>query len=584
MRRAFSSLAVGLLVLLSACNEEGLPVSTAGQVASADAPVITAIDQKDLGNGFVGLTAKATDPKNRPLTFTWRVDNGQLSQQTGRAVTWKVPTQPGDYTATLEVKNDTGAAATATQRFTVSQTGQVQAQGGLQVAASSGGTTVNGRFVIPSPLGSQQANPLVVGGVVVAPSPAQPTPPNSQPVATPAPATAVPTFGPAQPIALPTPTPPPEVVPPSPFPSPSPATPEPEVAQRAPVRWQIYDNSKIPAQGVNWNALHFLSPTKGYIAGAGGTVLHYNRTGDTEPAFVSRSSGIPATMTINKIRFASETAGFIAGTGSRVMRTTDGALNWEDVSPPVTLLAGDFTTLIVTNAQIATVADGSGRVYRNEAMNAPTAAEVIAGWVQLNTQPNDRPTDVSSRIYGGTGMPGDPTMFYFAGYEGIFRLDTDNPDATKVWNRVYTYKAAVTGDVGDQWAEQIGAANSTEVWAGTMAGSLLRLKAANTGTPTIVRTPADKYDNREANGNGVFLPRAGEISALHVLDANNGFFSHTGGVYDTIDGALEWRRLPEPRIAFKAMQVDFVNEDGKTSFRGFGVGMAGAVYIYKSGI
>lgn len=578
MRRALSSLAVGLLVLLSACNEEGLPISTAGQTASADAPVITAIDQKDLGNGFVGLTAKATDPKNRALTFTWRVDNGQLSQATGRAVTWKVPTQPGDYTATLEVKNDTGAAATATQRFTVSQTGQVQAQGTLQVASSSqGGTTVNGRFVIPSPLGSQQANPPIVGGVVPAPSAALPTPPNSQPVATPAPPTPVATFGPAQPIATATPTPPPEIVPPSPFPSPSPATPEPEVAQRAPVRWQVYDATKIPVQNINWQALHFLSPTKGYIAGAGGNVLLYDRTGDTEPALVTRKTGLPS-FQINKIRFASETVGFVAGNGGRVYRTTDAAVNWEDVSPPFAMGVADVSTMVVTNAQIMTIADSGGRVFRNESLNAGTAAEVQAGWVALNVKPDDRPVDVASRIYAGTGFAGDPTLFYFAGFEGIFRLDTDNPDATKVWNRVYTY------DTGDSWSETIATANATEVWSGTIGGSLLRIKDAHTGSPTILRTATDKFDNREDNGNGAFLPRVQEISAMHLLDANNGFFSHTGGVYDTIDSALQWRRMTPPSFGFEAMQIDYVQEDGKTSFRGFGVGMGGAIWVYKSGI
>ena len=585
-RRHLSFLAVGLIFLVAACSEEGLPVGTNAQAAAADAPVITGVDQKDLGNGFVGLTAKATDPKNRPLTFNWTVDNGQLSQAAGRAVTWKVPTQAGSYVATLVVKNDTGQSATGTQRFTVSQTGQVQAQGNLEVtSAGTGGTIVNGQFVIPSPLGSVQPNPPIVGGNPAAPAPsaALPTPPLSQPVATPAPgSTPVPTAGPMQPIVTPTPTVPPLQLPPSPFPSPSPATPEPEVPQIPPTRWIQYNTAKIPL-AANWTSLHFLSPTKGYIAGSSGAVLYYEKTGTDEPALVTRNGGVPSTE-IKAIRFADENNGFLGALSGKVMRTTNGGVSWEDISPELTTAVSDVTSVIVTNKQIVTISDALGRVYRNEGANATDAATVKAGWVQQPTKPDDRPADVTSQIAAGTGFASDPTLFYFVGGEGIYRLDTDNPDPTKIWRRMYQYKRAEGLDLGDGFGTAIKAASNSEVWIGTTGGTLIRLQNANTDTPTALRLKADAYDNREANGNGVFLPRVSGIGSLAVLDPNNGFVSHSGGVYDTNDGTKEWRLGPNmPSTTFSAMQIDFVVENNKTTFRGFGVSTSGAIWQYKSG-
>lgn len=581
MRRHLSSLTIGLLVFLAACTEEGLPVSTAGQTASADAPVITGIDQKDLGNGFVGLTAKATDPKNRSLTFNWRVDNGQLSQATGRAVTWKVPTQAGDYTATLEVKNDTGQAATATQRFTVSQTGQVQAQGSLQVtASSSAGTIVNGRFVIPSPLGSQQPNPPVVGGVAPAPSAALPTPPLSQPVATPAPVTPVPTAGPAQPIAVGTATPPPAVLPASPFPSPSPATPEPEVPQRPPEFWIPYDSTKIPVQA-GWLALHFPKTTRGWIAGGSAQVLLYDKTGATEPALVQRNVGITMGQ-INQIHFVSDNVGFIAGLSGAVMRTRDAGLTWQDIGPPPTVaVLSDIKAMVVGNEQIVTIADTLGNVYRNEGANGDDLTAVKASWALMPSKPNDRPGDVASNIVAGAGFPADPSLAYFVG-DAVYRLDSDNPDPTKKWKRMMQLKAPETGDLGDGTATAVKVASPSEVWVGTSGGALYRLQNANADAITPLRLPADKYDNREDNGNGIFLPRVGGITALAVLDPTNGFVAHVG-VYDTNDAAAQWRKLVMPGITFNAMQIDFVTENNKVGFRGWGVGGGGVIYQYKPG-
>ena len=587
MRRNLSILAVGLMFFVAACSEDGLPVGTNAQTASADAPTITAIDQKDLGNGFVGLTAKATDPKNRALTFNWRVDNGQLSQATGRAVTWKVPTAPGDYTATLEVKNDSGAAATATQRFTVSQTGQVQAQGTLQIAATTPTRSVNGQFVIPSPL-NVQPNPPIVGGNPAAPTAAPVLPGGviAQPVATPQPGTLpVPTAGPLQPIATAPPTTPPEVLPPSPFPSPSPATPEPGVPVRPPVQWVQYNTNKVPTTG-NWKALHFTSPTRGWIAGGSGEVLFYNKTGTDEPALERRKTGIPS-FTINAIHFVSDTEGFIVGPEGFAMRTADAGVSWQDISLPKTLLAGELKALVVTNKQIVTVGDALGRVFRNEGAFAADTAAAQAGWVEMPAKPPGG--DIASGLHAGTGFPTDPTLFYFAGNDGVYRLDTDHPDASKRWRRIYQNKQAEGLDLGDGTGRSIKTANAGEVWYGTSGGALIRIQGANTDAPTATRLKADQYFNREHNGNGTGvgttpdgrLTRANDITAMAVLDANNAFLAITGAVYDTNNATVSWRGVSAP--TFDAIQIDYVVENNQTTFRGFGVASGSQIWQYKPG-
>ncbi|MEB3223770.1 MAG: hypothetical protein VKS61_16975 [Candidatus Sericytochromatia bacterium] len=587
MRRALAPWLLLAALGAAACTDEG-PTTAATQAAQlANGPVIAGIDLREQGDSFVSLTARATDPGNKALTFRWRVDAGQLSQNQGRSVQWKVPTQAGTYEATLEVSNSDGLTATATQRFTVNGQGRVASQGAIEVRPAAAGR--GSGFAIPSPLGAIVPNPPTVATNPNAPaaSPGAATPVLAQPVATAAPRPA-PTVVPLQPVVLATPTPPPVILPASPLPAASPPPPQEGVPVPPREVWMPYDSVKIPVAGNNWNALHFTSTTRGWIAGGRGTVMLYDRTGTDEPTLVNRSSGIPTWQALQQVHFVSDTNGFVGGANGLIFRTTDAGLTWQEIGPTGILL--DVKALIVSNAQIVTFCDSGGNCFRSEAANDPNAATVRNSWVRQPTRPPDRTDEWPGNISAGTGFRTDPTLFYFVG-DGIYRLDVDAAPADR-WRRV---QQVSTGgaidpndppgkrDFGDGLITSVASIGVGEIWAGTRQGHLYRSANANAATPTFTRLKGYNYRWREHNAsvNGPYLAQLGEISAISPVDTNNVFLA-ASNVYDTTDAGASWRLFPDSRVTtFKALQINFDVTGGSTRFRGFGLTTGGGIWQYK---
>ncbi len=574
-----------MLALLGACNEDGIPTTAAGQqAANTSVPQIAAVEAQSLGDGIVGLRARATDPERSALTFTWRVSDGQLVSSTGPSVLWRVPKTAGTFSATVDVTNAKGAKVSGTQTFTVDAGQQVSASGQLSVQAQAaaqgaGAAGANGKFVVASPLGQVVPNPPIVGGNPSAPlATAAPGQPFLQPVFTPAPGTATPQPlpPPAQPIATPTATPPPQVLPASPLPTLKPPTPEPGVPIPPPLRWIQYDSSKVPAKDVNLKALHFPKPTRGWFVGTKGTVMLYDQTdAAVEPALVFRNFLVPNTSHVSKVHFTSDTTGFIAA-DDFVMRTTDAGANWTTITDNLSDV-GQLTSLVVVNDQVLVLSDNVGGVYRTESANATAATQVF--WTTINTKPVNRPGDQASRLYAGAAVPGDPSMTYFVG-DAIYRLDADNADTEQVWKKILNMSAALPGspDLADGDGYSVALPSSSEIWVGTSTGNLLTTK--DTGT-TWSRLGKDSYRDREFNGNDPFLSAPGPIRALEVLDSSFAFLGGFGGVYDTVDGGKNWRTL---KTAFLDDMTVFVEtRDGKQDFGGWGIS-GGAVFRYRPGL
>ncbi|MEB3329786.1 MAG: YCF48-related protein [Candidatus Sericytochromatia bacterium] len=585
MRRALAPWLVLAALGGAACTEEGATTAANAAAQATSAPVVAGIDLQDQGDSFVSLTARATDPGNKPLTFRWRVDAGQLMQSQGRAVQWKVPTQAGTYEATLEVSNPDGLAATASQRFTVSSQGRVASQGAIEVQTAAGVRGIG--FPIPSPLGAVVPNPPTVAANpdALAPAPGALSPVLVQPVATPAPRP-VPTPPPLQPVVLATPTPPPVVLPASPLPSGSPPPPQAGVPVRPEEVWLPYDAAKIPLASNNWYALHFTSTTRGWIAGARGAVMLYDRTGPEEPALQLRSTGIPSWQALYQVDFVSDTVGFVSGLGGVIMRTTDGGQTWQDIGPTANLT--EVKAMVASNAQIVTFCDTTGTCYRTEAANDPNAATVKTSWTLLPTRPGARPADWPRQINAGTGFRTDPTLFYFVG-DGIYRLDVDADPADR-WRRVQQLAAAGTPDatdrpgtkdLGDGAITSVASIGVAEIWAGTQGGHLYRSANANTAAPTFTRLKHYNFRNREDNANGLYHQPLWTITTISPVDTNNVFLAAIG-VYDTKDAGATWRRFPtQAPTSLLDLQVNYEVTGGDVRFRGFGVASGGGLWVYK---
>ena len=64
-------------------------------------------------------TVDATDEDEDPLTFTWSATGGSFSSTTGETVTWTAPSDTGDYTITVEAKDEGDATDTYSETVTV---------------------------------------------------------------------------------------------------------------------------------------------------------------------------------------------------------------------------------------------------------------------------------------------------------------------------------------------------------------------------------------------------------------------------------------------------------------------------------
>jgi hypothetical protein len=599
MRRGFRAVVLSLLLFTVACADESLPTATSalgGATGASEAnntqPTLSGIDLLNQGGGFVSLTARASDPQNRLLNFNWQVNGGTLSSSTGRAVLWRVPAEAGTYTAVVEVSNGAGGTVSGSQTFTVDPQGQVANQGqlntgptNLAVRQSSG--ALGPTFAIPSPLrvapdgrNVVQSNPFAAPG-----SPSPVLPPIFQPAATPVPAPA-PVIVPLQPIAEPIVTPPPVVLPPSPLPSPSPPAAEPGVPVRPAEAWRPYREAGrelVPA-GVNLTCLHFQSARRGWFAG-GNRVLLYNRTDDTEPALVARDAGLPSQFGIQQIHFVDDNTGFVAGFPNWVYRTTDAGLTWTNVSPPGPLSSNSLTAMVVVNANVVTVSNQLGEVWRSENGGAD--------WQVMPTFPVDRPDDNPRLIRVGAGLRSDASLAFFGG-ESLYRLDVDAPNPADRWKKILSLiplRAAPVVDAegirdwGDGQATQVRAASTTEIWVSTAGGTLYRLRNANSDAIQVSRFLAGKYVNREANRSGVrYLPAPGTgVNAMSVVDPNNIFLGHVG-FYDSNDAGESWREFPGVKPVVRAMEVNFSTEPTEAGrFRGWAIEGGNGVYQYKVG-
>lgn len=560
-----------MLVLVAACEEGANPLNTA-QTSAAGGPAIAAVEANPLGNGIVSLKVTATDADRSPLTFAWKVSDGQLASSTSANVQWRVPKAAGTYVATIEVSNAKGVKAIGSQSFTVDANGKATAAGQLQVAAtgataSSTAGRTSGQFAIPQPVGSQQAAPPIVSGNIALPGPT-PTPqaPLTQPVATPAPAI-VRTPIPLQPIATPTPSPPPLVLPLPVAPTPVPPPPEAGVPETPPVTWRRYDPGKVPSSAV-LTSVHFLDENTGFIAGGNGTVMAYNKVGTADPALTLKSP-IPAVAGLSRIRMVNAQKGFIAGIGGLVMRTLDGGTTWQDIHVPD--VGTEMTGLVVFNEQIVLVGDNSGRVWRTGAANAVDPANVF--WVQQPTRPALRPAESPAVLLDGAGFNTDPTVTYWVG-DGIYKLDSDLPDQGMAWTRMLQLQT----DEGV--AQSIEVISTAEIWVGTSSGNLLRTAD---GGSTWTRLGRERFFNREHNGNELgttsqFLPVPGTIRAMSGLNGQNVFMATQQNVFDTRDGGTSWRR--QNNTLFYDLQMMPTTRNGKPDFVGWAVGLGGMLQIY----
>jgi photosystem II stability/assembly factor-like uncharacterized protein len=416
--------------------------------------------------------------------------------------------------------------------------------------------------VVPSPVGSQQANPPIVAGVAQPAASQRPETPQTQPVATPAPATPNPTAAPLQPVATPTPTPPPLILPASPLPAEPVPTEKPGVPAPPPVTWRAYDPAKIPTKAA-FNALHFVSEKRGYLAASDGSVVMYDKTGTEEPALQFRK---PQDNVDNlyQVFFTADDVGYVAGATGTVYRTKNAGVAWEKISP-TQRTATTIKSLVVYNDQIAVVADESGTVFRTENLNATLPADVT--WTTMPTRPFDRPADAPAVILAGAGSR-DTSVAFFVG-DGIFKLDADAADG-KLWTRVLDLDDLGTGT-------SIEMPSQNEIWVGTSVGNLIR---SMDGGATWTTLPFNRYLNREYNGNALYLSAPGPIAAMSVLNSNNAFLAGAIRVFDTKDAGVSWREFMP--LAFSDLQIRNVVRDGKGDFQGFAVGASGAFYSYTS--
>jgi photosystem II stability/assembly factor-like uncharacterized protein len=563
MRSSVRLALLGVLLLLSACDDTSTATSTASTSAkSTTGPTITGIDVKDQGNGIVALTAHATDPISATLAYRWNVDAGSTLGNAAASIQWKVPSAAGTYNATVNVTNGKGQTSVASQKFTVSGQGTVSAAGTLSVTGAG-----NGQFNVPT----------AVGGLGVPATPAATNPttlsPVLQPFATPA-APNIPQTPPLQPFATPTPfvAPPPPVA--SPLPTPLPPTPKPGVPVPQPVQWIQYDTAKIPTR-VGFRGLHFTDANNGWIVGMNGTALQFQRPDTTtDPNLVLKNVGISPAAVVERVHFNSAQRGFASTEEGEVYRTLNNGTLWEPIGL-TNLTRGALKAMAVVNDQTVFVADLSGNVFLTQSANAANAADV--NWQTLPTKPDTNTSVWPHTLVAAATFPDTPQVAYFAG-DGIYKIDLRQPAASQ-WSRLLQFRSATAGDRGDGLATDMAMISSTEIWVSTDSGEVLRSFDAGS---TWIRLSPDQYYNRENNGNGLFLPAPVGLSAMSVLDSSNVFVAIGGHTYDSRDAAKSWRSQPMVGY-FASMQILNVITNNVRDFIGFGVTSGGDLEEYRPG-
>lgn len=71
----------------------------------------------------ISINVDAYDPKGRSLRYTWSATGGTLSATTGSLIAWKAPATPGTYTVNVLVSNDTGGTTAGSLNIRVGSDG-----------------------------------------------------------------------------------------------------------------------------------------------------------------------------------------------------------------------------------------------------------------------------------------------------------------------------------------------------------------------------------------------------------------------------------------------------------------------------
>lgn len=560
---------MALMLLVGACTPDTTPTGVQSSTAPSG-PTIQSLTATPSGTGIVTLTVVATDPTGGQLTDQWSASQGTLSATTGPSVLWRVPSQAGTYTATVQVTDGQGVSRTATQQFQVSASGQAVAQGQTQIGSvvvpgASSVSTGTGQFQVASPVPFASASIDAIAANPNAPGDSSPTPPPSfvQPVDTPVPGPTPATPAP-QPIATPTNTPPPATSAPSPLPTTPQPTPQPLTSQQPPSAWVQVPPSNtatgVLLEGVSFPGQNDTSGpfSSGWACGSN-TIIHSTDGG----LHWAAESGIPAGVSLHAIAFGDTTTGYAIGSPGKIYRTLDGGTTWTDISPTIQNFSWEIPrSIAVYNDASVVVCTESGMVLRNDNANAANATGASTAWTSINTTAAP-PTKLMSLSLVASSATFNTA--YFAGGDGVFQMDSTQNAATP-WKRLLTIPA-------NENATCVSVTPSSDVWVGTDAGHVFHSSNGG-GSWTEITTFTDAM----GNGSRTTLNPAA-ITDIDFIDANNGWLCESYKVFNTADGGKTWTEL-DLTSSIDKFQINREVVNGAAKFLGWGVGPSGVVYQY----
>ncbi|HEY9722140.1 MAG TPA: YCF48-related protein [Oscillatoriaceae cyanobacterium] len=562
---------IGLWMSVAACTPDTTPTGVQSS-AGPSGPTITSLSATPSGTGIVTLDVQATDDAGGALSYQWSASQGQLSATTGPSVLWRVPTQAGNYTATVQVTDGAGISRTATQQFQVSGSGQAVAQGQTQIGSVvlPNGQTVAatgvGQFQVASPVPFSSPSIDAIGANPNAPGTAAPTPPPGfeQPVATPAPGT-TPATPPPVPIATPSLTPPPATPAPSPLPASPQPTPQPLTSQHPPSAWEQVPSGSTATSGF-LDGVSFPSADgtfqNGWACGSN-SIIHSTDGGASWAA-----QAAPAGVTFNDIVFGDDSFGYVLASEGKVFRTSDGGNTWVDISPTIQNFNWNSPkSIALYNDGSVVMCTDSGLVLRNDAANGSAAAASTA-WTEINTNaaPPGRLNAVAVCASAGT-----LNTAYFAGDNGVYEMDSTAGSATP-WKLVLSLASY-------DKATAVSVTSATDVWVGTQSGTVYHSTDGGSSWNAITALT-------NAMSNGVQLPNGlvptlnpGTILDMSFVDSNNGWMTLGGRVLNTSDGGRSWTEIDLP-AQVTSLQVNREVVNGAVKFLGWGVGPSGVVFRY----
>lgn len=530
--------ALGLALALSACELDAT-IQPTGLLTSAQlqaaAPSLSLTAQHESGRVFI-LRAVASSPAGEALTLAWTATAGELSSTSAPAIRWRAPEAATTASVSVTVTTASGAQRTATQRFSVTAEGTATATGTAEVSSARAVLPGSGQFAIPSPVPSgARPSPLIVGASA-APQPfasddpgASPTPPAEQPF--------------AQPTPTPAPTPAPSV---TPHPDAT-ATPNPNVSAPPTLSWIRVSQSVSSAR---LNDVFALDESGGarhvWAVGESSTAL---RSTDGGRTWVSRSTGIPAGVSLRSVAFADTSTGFVAGSDNTIMRTTDGGANWESILPDGTTTATEAMAVVMHNARFVEVAFSEGTLLRSE--NADTGAAASVTWTQMST------AGASHLGAGVRADAADTSRATFLADTQAFELDADGSPS---WSSRFTAVNPLTA---------LSQPAGNLIWAGDDAGLVYRLSAGTlTSFTTLKDTPS------------LDLSPLAPVRAVAFTSSVNGWILAGSSMYSTRDSGATWDRVSLGTTDLLAIRISPENDGATPTFCGWAVGEGGAIYRY----